>query len=312
MESKKNPIKTLLEIFVILLMLVGVFLLPVIFKIPGGCPSNKIQILISQKISENELNDYINNINLKQLEFAIFEKINEERQKNNLEPLKWNEKIAKAARLHSKDMAENNFQSHQSSDCKTFEDRLKTNDIFYTKAAENIIQMPMIEKYEICKDGEIFSRKFKNFYTLVNETIEDWMKSENHRKNILTKDFDETGIGIALQHVPQKLYNKTATMFISTGRECPILSKPNKEATLFITQVFISTKCPENTILCNDKCWEKCPEGREFVCTSEGGTCKVISQLGCPPNTIYCNGKCWERCPPGYIFYCTAGGGICM
>ncbi|HEY0657158.1 MAG TPA: CAP domain-containing protein, partial [Pyrinomonadaceae bacterium] len=44
-----------------------------------------------------------------ELEREAFNLINEKRREKGLEPLEWNEQVAKVARLHSQDMAKNKF-----------------------------------------------------------------------------------------------------------------------------------------------------------------------------------------------------------
>ncbi|HEY0659459.1 MAG TPA: CAP domain-containing protein, partial [Pyrinomonadaceae bacterium] len=50
------------------------------------------------------------------LEKQTFDLINEKRREQGLKPLEWNESIAKIARLHSRDMANNKFFSHAGND----------------------------------------------------------------------------------------------------------------------------------------------------------------------------------------------------
>ena len=52
--------------------------------------------------------------------------------------LKWNDKAAKAAYLHSKDMADNNYFSHDSQDGRKFYERLQSQGVSYRSCGENI------------------------------------------------------------------------------------------------------------------------------------------------------------------------------
>ncbi len=57
------------------------------------------------------------------VEKQVFQLINYERAKRGLGPLIWNDRAAKAARLHSKNMAEQNFFSHRGRDGSMVSDR---------------------------------------------------------------------------------------------------------------------------------------------------------------------------------------------
>lgn len=218
--------------------------------------------------------------------------------------MKWNEKVAEVARQHSKEMADNNYFMHEGLDCSDADDRISRAEIFHTMSGENIMQMPMIKQYWYTPSsyspysgGSIEKRDYKTFDELVTDTVEGWMNSPGYRANILTADFDETGIGVVIQNVPKERVENTNLVPIITivpigGVSCARASTPDKEATFYITQDFISTECGSGATLCNGKCWENCGSGSEFQCTSSGGTCIPIGQQGCEPDGIYCNGQC--------------------
>jgi|GEM_PF-5503654 len=225
-----------------------------------------------------ELNDVINSIDIRTLELKLFDRINQERKKYGLQPLKWNEKLAEVARSHSKEMAENNYFSHKGLDCKEVDYRVSKAGIFYTLVGENLLQISLIDTYWYDPTTKIIiKREYKDINNLIEEMVQSWMSSPGHRANILNKDFDETGIGIAIQNVPKYYIDSDIELTLIDPYEntCPKPSKPDKEATLYITQVFISTKCPEGTILCNNKCWTKCPPGYTFVCKESGAICLI-------------------------------------
>lgn len=119
-------------------------------------------------IEESEYSD-------EDLEYRIFELTNEEREKEGLDPLVWNEDLAELARAHSLDMVERDFFSHDNPDGLSPFDRMKSAGIKYSYAAENIAA------------GQ----------TSPEETIADWMNSEGHHKNILNPDLKELGVGLA-------------------------------------------------------------------------------------------------------------------
>jgi len=226
-----------------------------------------------------ELNERVNSIDIRMLELKLFDKINQERIKYGLPPLKWNEELSEVAREHSIEMAENNYFAHEGLDCKKVDYRVSKKGIFYTIVGENLIQISLINTYWYDPQTlEITKREYKTLDELVEESVKSWMNSPGHRENILNKDFDETGIGIAIQNVPKIYMEEKIRVPISIVNPidwstCPVPSAPDKEATFYITQVFISTRCPNGTTLCNNKCYENCPPGYIFVCRESGAVC---------------------------------------
>ena len=71
-------------------------------------------------------------------ETNLFELINEEREKRNLEPLTWNDDLASSARKHSINMACNEFFSHVDPEGLSYEDRIKAEGYDYFAVGENI------------------------------------------------------------------------------------------------------------------------------------------------------------------------------
>lgn len=106
--------------------------------------------------------------------YEVLNLVNEERAKYNAPPLKWDDKLAKLAENHCKDMINRNFFSHNTPDGKTPFDRMKAAGISYIAAGENIAA------------GQ----------SSPQSVMESWMNSSGHRKNILNPDFEYIGIGI--------------------------------------------------------------------------------------------------------------------
>ncbi len=107
-------------------------------------------------------------------EQALLDLTNKERAKAELPPLKANEKLFKAARAHTENMAKQNKLDHTLDD-KGPGDRLK--DVGYEHAGwgENVAGGPRTPE----------------------EAVETWMNSEGHKANILNPNFKEIGLGIA-------------------------------------------------------------------------------------------------------------------
>jgi uncharacterized protein YkwD len=112
------------------------------------------------------------------VEQRIFQAINQVRQENKLPPLKWHAKIADVAGSHSRRMATKRFFSHEDPQFGGPDNRLSAAGIAWRLCGENIF-----EEY-----GEADP---------VRSAVRGWMQSSGHRKNILTRGFTHTGIGVA-------------------------------------------------------------------------------------------------------------------
>lgn len=112
-----------------------------------------------------------------QIETAIYQQINQVRQKDGLSKLKTNDRLAAVARRYSQQMAERNFFSHTSIDGKTLRDRVRASRISYRIVGENLF-------------------KGTNLTRPAPTAVDGWVKSKGHRENILEPTFAETGVGV--------------------------------------------------------------------------------------------------------------------
>ena len=124
------------------------------------------------------------NLSVEEQEFL--DKINEVRFKNNLPALQIDDTVENVARLKAQDLAENNYFSHTSQKYGTPFEMLSTSGVIYKTASENIAGNASI-------DGAINS----------------WMNSESHRSNILSNNFNYTGIAV----VHSNTYGKILVQF---------------------------------------------------------------------------------------------------
>lgn len=106
-------------------------------------------------------------------EEEFINKINELRVKNNLPELKIDDNVQNVARLKAQDLAENNYFSHTSAKYGTPFEMLSTSGVNYKTASENIAGNSTIEG-----------------------AINSWMNSDSHKNNILSTDFNYTGIAV--------------------------------------------------------------------------------------------------------------------
>ncbi len=113
-------------------------------------------------------------------ERKAFEEINQQRTAIGLPPLVWSDDAAKIARLHSENMANFNFFSHQGLDGSMVNNRA---DAFG------------INKWRAIGENIAYNRGYAN---PIEFAVESWMKSNGHRENILNDRWKESGIGIAI------------------------------------------------------------------------------------------------------------------
>lgn len=115
-----------------------------------------------------------------ELERQAFELLNQRRIENGLQPVIWSDEVAKVARIHSQNMAKNNFFSHQGLDGLMVDKRA---DAFglknWRRIGENIA----------------YNRGYAN---PVEYAVLRWMQSESHRENLLSNKWKESGVGVAI------------------------------------------------------------------------------------------------------------------
>ena len=119
-------------------------------------------------------------LNTTEIEWKVFQIVNQERAAQGLSPLKLHIKLSEIARLHSANMIQHDFFSHTDHQGKSPFDRLKAYapELVWNAAAENIAYNYGNSEDEVAK----------NLMTA-------WMNSPGHRANILG-GYSEIGIGI--------------------------------------------------------------------------------------------------------------------
>jgi uncharacterized protein YkwD len=139
------------------------------------------------------------------LEKKIHERINLERKKAGLPSLVWNQKLQGIARNFSRDMATRNFFSHYSPEGQNFTSRYQQNGFdcavgtgrrATSLGGENIAQSTLYSSYGH-KNGKRFYNWLKE-EQIASGVVRQWMNSAGHRRNILSRDFRQEGIGVHL------------------------------------------------------------------------------------------------------------------
>lgn len=112
-------------------------------------------------------------------EDEIFALVNDERQKQHLDVLIRDNQLAEIARDYSQQMADENFFDHFDSRGADVVVRVKKSNLRrWSKIGENLFSVEGLSDFD-------------------HFAVENWMKSPTHRQNILDRDFNTAGIGIA-------------------------------------------------------------------------------------------------------------------
>ncbi len=124
-------------------------------------------------VTNTEAIEEVSTINLTSDESELLSIINSEREKNNLPSLEIDEQLQNVAKLKATDIAQNNYFSHISPTYGTPFEMLKSYNISYKTASENIAGNSNIKS-----------------------AFDAWISSDSHKKNILSNDYNYTGIGV--------------------------------------------------------------------------------------------------------------------
>jgi uncharacterized protein YkwD len=110
-------------------------------------------------------------------ESRIFDLINAERRRQGLPALLYNPQLDRMAKIQAQNMARFQKMAHviPESNLPTLTDRARDSGYPYARLAENVALG----------------------YPSAETVVEGWMASKGHRANILQRDVEETGIGIA-------------------------------------------------------------------------------------------------------------------
>lgn len=144
-------------------------------------------------------------INVPELELQIHELINEQRAKFGLDPLKNDGEIEEIARGHSRDMAANDYFDHVNPQDQNSSDRGSAVGYDCVKVysdhttfglAENIYQNWLYSSVTIING--VSNNNWTSQEEIAATTVDGWMNSEGHRKNILTETYDRAGIAVVI------------------------------------------------------------------------------------------------------------------
>jgi uncharacterized protein YkwD len=144
--------------------------------------------IISKPLEENKKDFYTDATpTLKEgFEYQLFDLTNAARVNHQLPILAWDDHVRETAREHSADMAENDYFDHKNLEGQTPFDRMKEDAVAFHTAGENLAYGQL---------SSIFAH-------------EGLMNSLGHRENILRKDYEYLGVGVAFNEKSQPYYTQ--------------------------------------------------------------------------------------------------------
>lgn len=108
------------------------------------------------------------------MEEQIFDLTNMYRETHGIPALQFERELSEVALLHSKDMFEQQYFSHQSLDGRGLKERIEEKDLYYLAAGENIAAQHL--------DAPA--------------ATEGWLNSEGHRETLLSEQYNFLGVGV--------------------------------------------------------------------------------------------------------------------
>jgi len=139
----------------------------------GAVSADGTRVLVGLLVEDVEWPDY------RELERETAEAVNRVRVGRGLRAMETQPELSEVARGHSLDMARRGYFSHESPEGRDLGWRLRSAGLEYHQVAENI-------------------SKIRGFESPVQAAVEGWMKSRGHRDNILTPEFELSGVGVAV------------------------------------------------------------------------------------------------------------------
>jgi uncharacterized protein YkwD len=115
------------------------------------------------------------------LEDRILTLVNRERESAGVKPLLFSEQLSRAALRHSSTMAQKGFFEHRGEGEPALFERVTASGMDTDHVGENI--------FETSEGGS---------GAVADECVQMWMQSEGHRLNMLSPEFDKTGIAVGV------------------------------------------------------------------------------------------------------------------
>jgi len=160
--------------------------------------------LSSSAVKNNQTKRTQPGIRIAELEKRIHTLINRERSKHGLSQLALDSALSRIARGHSRDMAKRNYFDHNSPEGHDFSYRYKQEgyscairaDGAIHLGAENILQNNLYDRVTTVNGVAYYD--WNSEENIAETTVQGWMNSPGHRKNILTPHWRNEGLGVVI------------------------------------------------------------------------------------------------------------------
>lgn len=116
------------------------------------------------------------------VEQLIFDKVNEEREKENIPSLENNQTMNEYARTKSQDMGDRSYFSHENPEGDSMNTFMQQDGVYYQSWGENI--------------AYIGDHTNESLEEVAEQFMSNWMNSSGHHENILSTNFSSIGVGV--------------------------------------------------------------------------------------------------------------------
>jgi uncharacterized protein YkwD len=140
-------------------------------------------------------------IRIPELEQGIHELINVQRRANDQMALAWDDELSKIARAHSEDMAKRKYFKHTDPEGLTPMKRAAAAGYNVCQLmGENIFQNNLYSRVIEERKRKTTEKTYdwNSPQMIASTTVKNWMDSDGHRQNILSKNYIKEGIGVAI------------------------------------------------------------------------------------------------------------------
>ncbi len=135
-------------------------------------------------------------IRIRDLEHRIHDLVNDARKANGQEHLQLDEKLSAVARAHSEDMAKVGYFDHKDPAGRSVRQRVELAGIGCRVVGENLFQNNLYTRVLIVNGRE--THDWSTMEQIASTTVKGWMDSPGHRDNIVSKDYKQGGMGVAI------------------------------------------------------------------------------------------------------------------
>ena len=167
----------------LLLVVVAITLISCAYLPPADPVPRDGDAVIAQDDSRDDTIEVVGQLPMArpQLEGRILALVNRERESAGVKPLFFSPELARAARRHSSAMAQAGFFEHRGEGEAALFERVTASGTATDHVGENI--------FETNEGGS---------GAVADECVRMWMQSDGHRLNLLSPEFDKTGIAVGI------------------------------------------------------------------------------------------------------------------